>query len=207
MSEATEIGGQVPSNGGVQAIEFTVPYMADATIQGTADLLFHRWNCESVETKSKAAKNSRAKKTDDLESYVYRTEEGQLALPGEYVRQAIIHAAKFRQDPRSPRKSAMDLFKAGVVALTALAPLGTNRWDYEDRRRVVIQRNGITRTRPAMKVGWKAEVSFLVTLPEYIQPEVLNEVLSMAGRIIGVGDYRPTYGRFILTVFEVRSES
>ena len=30
-------------------------------------------------------------------------------------------AAKFRQDPRSQRKSAMDLYKAGVVPLTSAA--------------------------------------------------------------------------------------
>jgi hypothetical protein len=126
-------------------------------IQGSADLLFHRWNCEAVEAKSKAEKGSSAKKTDDLESYVYRNDGGELCIPGEYLRQALIHAAKFRQDPRSPRKSAMDLYKAGVVSLTNLATLGVSDWDYEDRRRVVIQRSGVTRVRPALRAGWSAE--------------------------------------------------
>lgn len=203
--ETIEIGGQVPTNGGKRTIEISVPYTAEVLIQGTADFLFHRWNVEGVEAKAKAAKNSRAKKEDDLESYVYRAESGELAIPGEYVRQAIIHAAKFRQDPRSPRKSAMDLFKAAVVPLTVLAPLGVERWDYEDRRRVVIQRNGITRTRPAMKVGWKIEVELLVNLPEYVQPELLHEVLAMAGRLVGIGNFRPTYGRFAVMRFDVRA--
>ena len=34
-------------------------------------------------------------------------------------------------------------FKAAVVSLTPLASLGKTKWDYEDRRRVTIQRNGI----------------------------------------------------------------
>lgn len=207
MNEAIHIGGEAPTNGGRHAVEILLPYVADAVIQGTADLLFHRWNCESVEAKSKAAKGSKSKKTDDVESYVYRMDDGQLGLPGEYVRQAIIHAAKFRQDPRSPRKSAMDLFKAAVVPLTILAPLGTDKWDYEDRRRVVVQRNGVTRVRPAMRTGWGAEISFLVNLPEYVQPDLFLEVLSMAGRLIGVGDFRPTYGRFQVTSFSVRSDA
>ena len=50
-------------------------------------------------------------------------------------------ALAFRQDPRSPRKSAMDLFKAGAVCLTPLASLHVRDWDYEDRRRVMIQHN------------------------------------------------------------------
>jgi hypothetical protein len=172
-------------------------------IEGVADILFHRWNPEAVEEKARAAKGSAAKKSDDLESYVYRTETGEIAIPGEYLRQSIIAAAKFRQDPRSPRKSAMDLYKAGVIALTPLASLGTDRWDYEDRRRVVIQRNGVNRTRPAMKAGWRTEFQLQVNLPEYIGPSMLNEVIASAGRLIGIGDFRPTYGRFAVARFEL----
>ena len=139
---------------------------------------------------------------DDIESYVYRNDDSELCIPGEYLRQAIIHAAKFRQDPRSPRKSAMDLFKAGVVSLTALASLGKVKWDYEDKRRVVIQRNGVNRTRPAMKAGWKAEFQLMVMLPEYISRSDLQDVIGNAGRLIGLGDFRPTYGRFHITRFE-----
>lgn len=189
------------TNGAAETISASEPYTVAVTIQGSADFLFHRWNCEAVEAKSKAAKNSAAKKTDDIESYVYRNEANELCIPGEYLRQAIIHAAKFRQDPRSPRKSAMDMYKAGIVALTPLASLGKVEWDYEDRRRVVIQRAGVNRVRPAMRVGWKAEVDLMVMLPEYISREDLNDVISTAGRLIGVGDFRPTYGRFQVVSF------
>src|ERR1700741_4259303 len=127
------------TNGAEAAIVQGQPYRLAFQLTGTSDLLFHRWNAEAVDEKAKSAKNSKAKKTDDVESYVYRTEDGHLAIPGEYLRGSIIHAAKFRQDPRSPRKSAMDLFKAGVVSLTPLASFGTKDWDYEDRRRVMIQ--------------------------------------------------------------------
>ena len=195
--------GPETTNGGKVAIEYAVPYVANVEIVGVADLLFHRWNVEGVETKARAAKGSKAKKSDDLESYVYRMDDGDLALPGEYLRQSIIHAAKFRQDPRSPRKSAMDLYKAGVVCLTALASLGVPTWDYEDRRRVMIQRNGITRVRPALLKGWAAHIQMMVNLPEYIPPDALQEVIVNAGRLIGLADFRPTYGRFAIKSFEV----
>lgn len=191
------------TNGGAAAIATGNPYTVNVAVQGMADMLFHRWNCEAVETKAKAAKNSAAKKTDDVESYVYRDEVGDLCIPGEYFRQAIIHAAKFRQDPRSPRKSAMDLYKAGVVCLTQLASLGVRDWDYLDTRRVVVQRAGVNRTRPAMKVGWRADIQFSVLLPEYIAESDLHSVLDTAGRLIGVGDFRPTYGRFGIVGFDL----
>lgn len=192
-----------PTNGGKSAIEAGLPYAVHITLEGASDLLFHRWNCEAVDAKSKAAKNSKAKKEDDVETYVWRNDKGHLAIPGEYVRQAVIHAAKFKQDPRSPRKSAMDLFKAGVVSLTDYASLGKKDWDYLDTRRVTVQRAGINRTRPAMKKGWTAEFTLQVLTPEYIDPTLFQDVLGTAGRLVGVGDFRPTYGRFNVVSFEL----
>lgn len=203
MSTALTERGPETTNGAKATIDASAPYIANVRIVGVADLLFHRWNVEAVDAKGKAAKGSKAKKTDDIETYVYRNDAGELAIPGEYLRQAVIHAAKFRQDPRSPRKSAMDLFKAGVVALTPLASLGTKDWDYEHRCRVTIQRAGVTRCRPAMKVGWTIDVDLLVNLPEYIAPDVLNDVIVNAGRLIGLADFRPTYGRFQVASFGV----
>lgn len=194
------------TNGGEDAIELSFPYIASVTVEGVAPILFHRWNVEAVETKAKAAKGSAAKKSDDIESYLYRTDAGEIALPGEYLRQSIIMAAKFQQDPRSPRKSAMDLFKAAVISLTPLASLGATEPDFLDRRRVMVQRNGITRTRPAMKEGWRAEVDLMVNLPEYVPPVLLRQVLDNAGRLIGVGDFRPTYGRFAVANWAIRQD-
>lgn len=195
ISEAT--------NGGKAAIEAGMPYVVEVSVEGASDLLFHRWNCESVDAKSKAAKNSKAKKEDDIESYVWRDNKGELCIPGEYFRQSVIHAAKFKQDPRSPRKSAMDLFKAGVVTLTPLASLGSIEWDYLDTRRVTIQRAGVNRTRPAMRQGWSVNLEFQILTPEYIDPVLFQDVLNTAGRLVGVGDFRPTYGRFFIKKYDV----
>lgn len=202
MKNNLKVVGEV-SDGGNTTIEFGLPYAVHVSVEGTSDFLFHRWNCESVDAKSKAAKNSKAKKEDDIESYVWRNDKNELCIPGEYFRQSIIHAAKFKQDPRSPRKSAMDLFKAGVVTLSNLSTLKKTDWDYLDTRRVTVQRAGINRTRPAMKMGWKVDVDFQILTPEYIDSVLFQDVLNMAGRLVGVGDFRPTYGRFMITKYKV----
>jgi hypothetical protein len=202
MSKISAVASE-KTNGAKSSIELALPYACNVTLQGSSDMLFHRWNCESVDAKAKAAKNSAAKKTDDIESYVWRNEAGDVCIPGEYLRQAIIAAAKFKQDPRSPRKSAADLFKAGVVSLTNLASLEVDTWDYLDTRRVTIQRAGVNRTRPAMKSGWTADFQIQVLTPEYISSELLYDVISMAGRLVGIGDFRPTYGRFNIVGFDV----
>ena len=192
-----------PSNGGQNGIEMQMPYRVSVTVEGVAPILFHAWNVESVESKSKAKKGSAEKKSDDVESYVYRNDKGNISIPGEYLKGAIVGAAKFRQDPRSPRKSAADLFKAAIVSLTPLADLGTKDWDYLDRRRVVIQRNAITRSRPAMREGWKATFVLQVNLPEYVDQAMLNETIQQAGKLIGLADFRPSFGRFSVIKFSV----
>jgi hypothetical protein len=191
------------TNDGASAVALTVPYTARVTIEGVSPILFHRWSNEAVASKSAAAKNSAAKKTDDLETYVYRMPDRNLAIPGPYLRGALVEAARYRQDPRSPRKSAMDLVKAGVISLTELADLGTNEWAYVDRRRVLIQRSAVTRARPALYEGWRATFDFLITLPEYIDRAWLLDLLTQSGRLVGVGDFRPTYGRFGVAGFDV----
>lgn len=199
----TAIGGEVPSNGGDFGVELQQPYRVSVTIEGVADLLFHAWNCESVESKGRAAKGSKEKKTDDVESFVYRNDKREICLPGEYLRGAIINAAKFQQDPRSPRKSAMDLFKAAIVSLTPLASLGKIEWDFLHKCRVVIQRSAVTRSRPAFQIGWRASFVLLCNLPEYVTPQLLNQTVAAAGKLVGVGDFRPSYGRFSVIAFEV----
>lgn len=197
--------GDTLTNGGTNAISTQQPYRVAVTIRGDSDILFHRWNCEAVEAKGRAAKGSKAKKSDDVESYVYRDEKNNICLPGEYLRQSVIHAAKYQQDPRSPRKSAMDLVKAGVVSLTPLAPMngGVTKWDYDHAARVQVQRNGITRIRPALRQGWTCTVLLMVNLPEYLAVEFVQKLLVDAGRLIGVADFRPSYGRFSVTKFDV----
>ena len=190
------------TNGAKNLIGVNEPYVVKVKIMGDCDYLYHRWNAEAIEAKSLSSKNSKARKTDDIENFVYRNHEGFLCIPGEQLRMSIVYAAKFKQDPRSSRKSAMDLYKAGIIVLTPLASVGKKEWDYEDKRRVVIMRSSISRTRPALKEGWEAEFDVLVNVPEYIAPLDLHSVITTAGKLCGIGDFRPTYGRFVVSSFQ-----
>ena len=214
-AEPIALGGDV-SDSGNGVVQLDEPYRVAVEITGDSALLFHRWQSDAVEAKATAAKGSAAKKTDDVESYVWRNDDNVICLPGEYLRGSLIDprngAAKYQQDPRSSRKSALDLFRAGVVSLTDLAPITradgslADAWDYLDRRRVTVQRAGVTRERPAFHAGWSAEVEFMIMLPQYIDRRLFHRTLSDGGRLVGVGDFRPTFGRFSVTRFEVIAE-
>ncbi|HSW45689.1 MAG TPA: hypothetical protein VLM89_08965 [Phycisphaerae bacterium] len=55
----------------------------------------------------------------------------------------------------------------------------------------------------AVTAGWQVSFIFLINLPEYVSPQMLHGLISDAGKLIGIADFRPTYGRFQVTRFEV----
>jgi hypothetical protein len=184
------------------------PFSVGMTIEGTADLLFHRWSNEAVAEKAAAARGSKAKKTDDIESYVYRNDDGHICFPGRYIIRAIVEAGRFYHDPRSPRKMAKELVQAGVICEDMLSPVlvggkPAGEWQYLDQQRVTVQRSGITRTRPAFTKGWQCRFTLTSILPEYINPGFLRTLADGAGKFIGLGDFRPTYGRFVISEWDL----
>lgn len=199
-------GGKEPR--GVTQHQYRQPYSLQLVIVGTEDILFHRYDVDQVEAQGKAAKGSKEKKSDNVESYVFRTADGHIGIPGLNFKACLADAAKFFQDPRSPRKSARDLVRAalkvpGEATFRNAAGKLAEEWDYLDKRRVTVQRNAISRSRPAMYKGWKLELQINVVDPEYVQPDWLNELVIRAGRSVGLCDYRPDFGTFRVEHFEV----
>ena len=178
-------------------------YSMKVVIEGVSRILFHRYDPEVAERKSKAPKGSRDKKTDDLESYLYRDPKGYIAIPAINIKACILNAAKHFPDPRSSgqRKQARDLFAAAIFVEPEMCPVlvggkKVKEPQFIDRRGVVVQRNRVNRERPGLLPGWRCEFTVNVLAPEYIPPELLREVLFVAGRFVGLGDFRPDFGRF-----------
>lgn len=193
------------TNSAASLIEMEREYIATIRITGTAKLLLHSWSIEAIEEKAAAKKNSAKKKTDDLESYVQRDQEGRIVMHCKNFCASIRTAGKKYADPTSPRKSMHDLLKAIVQPYDEFSPIngGAKEWDFVDRQRVVIQRAGITRSRPAFYEGWTMTFKILVVEPEYLSPAKLHEIVTRAGKLEGIGDFRPTYGRYRIDSFSV----
>ena len=186
------------------------PFSARMRLQGTQDILFHRWNDEDVQAKAAAKKGSEEKKRDNPEAYIYRNEEGFICIPGRYIVRSVVEAGRNFQDPRSKKKMAKDLVQAAVMADELLSPIlvngkPTKEWEYDDRQRVCIMRSAITRTRPAFKKGWQVDFTLISLVPDLVTPEFLRKLVDYAGLLGGLGDFRPTYGRFRVTHWEIEA--
>lgn len=196
---------QPASNGGENLLNLSQPYRAKISVFGTGKMLLHCWNNEVIAEKSAAKKNSAQKKTDDLESYVQRDEKGFICMPTLNFCAALREAGKSFSDPTSPRKSLKDRLKAIIVPHEEYGRIngGVKTWEFVDMRRVVIQRAGITRSRPGFFEGWKITFEIVVLEPEFLPKERLYELVENAGKFQGLGDFRPTFGRFRPDKFEI----
>lgn len=183
------------------------PYRVHVTIEGSADMMFHKWN-NAPEVKEPGVKNPTVK--DNPELSVYRDDNGLICLPSTYIVRSIVEAGRFYQDPRNKKARAKELVQATVIGnemLMPITPAGEKKhakdWDYLDRRRVTIQRAAITRTRPAFKTGWTCSMSFSILAPALIPTNFFRALVDTAGSFVGVGDFRPSFGRFKVVKWEV----
>lgn len=193
------------SSGSAALQEFDQPYSVEVVIEGICPIIFHRYDCDAVKEKGEAKKGSKQKTTDDIESYVYRDSAGLLCVPGININSAIIRYAKFLQDPRSKRKSAEELWKSGVIIPDEFCSCGVKDWDYIDKRPVRVQHARVPRERPALREGWKLRFTVNVIIPEFVDQYILHHAITEAGRLCGLCEMRPRYGRFQVNSFKILS--
>jgi hypothetical protein len=142
---------------------------------------------------------------EEAEAGTYRLPSRQLYLPTTAFRSALIDASTGR---RLGKTSAPRLFAAALFVQAPHTPLvhpttGAPLAEYAiDVQRVVVQNAGVLRARPRLD-AWAGEVAFEYDA-DFLTPEVIEEAFGLAGRLVGVGDYRPRcpkgkggpYGRF-----------
>ena len=121
--------------------------------------------------------------------------DGEPCLPGEVVEGALIEAA--RRIRRGPQARA-GLVAEGNVALLYEGPRAPEALWADERFRLVagvrVQKNRIMRTRPVFR-DWAGEIS-LDFLPGVLNPAEVEEIVRVAGQVVGIGDWRPRFGRF-----------
>ena len=190
-------------------------YTVDVKIKGTAPLLQHRFPVPDLATMSKGGQKSTGAKdyTEEWRDYLYVTTDGQVYQPATHIEAAMVKAAVNFKITGKRGKTYKDLFRAAVFVTPEQILHGMETPEsldadadkpfYLDLRPVVIQRSRVVRIRPAFKAGWELEFT-IECLDDEISPELLHDVLILAGRTVGIGDYRPKFGRFSVVRFEVQ---
>lgn len=162
-------------------------------IEGTSPLLMNRFFEEADSKKTRKTYDDK----EEADKRLYKTEQGELYQPAEHLERCLQIAGKnFKY---SGRKTFLEYLKAGVIISPEAIIHKIQDWSI-DKRPVVIQKARIMRCRPRLD-KWQLEFQIEI-YDSNISPKDINEILVYAGRFVGLGDYRPRNGRFIITKFK-----
>lgn len=194
-------------------------YTVNARIRGTTSLLQHAFPLALLKPAETTRKHMGA--TDySLEwmNTMYVTADGYLYQPASHLEGALVRAAtNFRIKGRSG-KSWRDPIRAYCYVQPdevrhlrdghpVLAP-GPELLEQATPHlsvhvaRVVVSRSAVARSRLMIAPGWELDFTTEVHDPQVLA-STLREILAEAGRMAGIGDFRPRHGRFELASFTV----
>lgn len=140
------------------------------------------------------------------------TEDGYVFVPSTAFKNCLAEAAKFlsMQIPGKGKATYTKHFEAGIMVIDPVV-LPMKAEDVKGEQLFVPPsgRRGdgkrVNKTFPFIPQGWKGEVTVYV-VDETITANVLRQHMEEAGRLIGIGRFRPRnngfYGRFDVTSFQ-----
>jgi len=171
------------------------------SIEGVAPLLQHKMSIEQeAQLSSKTKKSTGQSKGDNPEDYLYKV-GGVICQPAEHILQAVIKRLSGYKIQGKGKKTYLEMGKGSLNIVPDMIPHNIQDWE-EDVRTVVIKatRGRVVRIRPKF-IDWSLDFVIEVINDEF-PIEVIKSALDDAGREGGLGDYRPRFGRFIVTSFQ-----
>ena len=142
--------------------------------------------------------------TEEWKGKLYKDDQGKLVHPTSAIEKCLeLSAREFKADKR---RTMRDVIKACVFAEKPFARINkaVESPDFIHECPFVnpnTKGSGI-RYRPAFKEGWTMDFKLNVMDEEAVPVERLKEIFDFGGARIGIGDWRPKYGRFLVSKFE-----
>lgn len=170
-------------------------------ISGIAPLLQNRFPIEEQGQNQSKAKKKVYDPEVEAKKCLYQR-DGKIFQPAEHIYQSIIRASvdfKFEG-----KKSYKDVVTSSIVVEPEEIPMISEKPYEIDTRPVVIQRARVLKWRPLFR-NWKLQFKITILDDTNIQASTLKEILDKAGLTKGIGDYRPRFGRFMVTKFEINT--
>ena len=182
---------------------------AQITVKGISPLLLHRFSEEEAQ---KATSGIRSGRNQELlpreiaDSYLYKLPDGTPYFPADNLYRALIDGGRKIKVGRASLSTQRDSQIPSMLwIIQTYMPIVPNTWEV-DSRPVCIPATGgrILRHRPRFD-EWALSFSLLWD-STLISEMLLRDLITITGRVIGIGDFRParrgTFGRFTMTLWE-----
>ena len=173
----------------------------NVTIKGVAPLLQHKMsNEQEAQLASKTKKSDGQSKGDNPKDYLYII-GNKIVQPSEHIVQAIIKRLSNYKIQGKGKKTYKEMGIGALNIIPEYIEHENQNWEVDSRTVVIKATKGrVVRLRPKFN-DW--QLSFVVELINDDLPvEVVKSALDDAGREGGIGDFRPRFGRFIVTEFK-----
>jgi len=182
----------------------------NVTIRGISPLLMNRPDMLEIGDKAKKKESGKNVLEQQFETKQYRTPEGKLFTPDTHIKGTLVEAGKNIKVKGKGKATYSKII--GYAVLVTPAQILHKKTKLEKYTVLAVNPNTRGRNpvcRPMLK-EW--EIDFQIEYDSNEVPlEVLKEALDMAGKRVGIGDWRPakkgTFGRFIVTKFEERTRN
>lgn len=174
-------------------------------IDGVAPLLMHSPSGLGGEKKARGVIPS---PEEECEGALYKDGEGNIIVPARCIEGAIVKAASGKTAVGQGKKTYKGFILAGLQVVQDEPKLIADPKYKIDSRRAVIARAGIIRNRPRFD-KWALEFDIRI-IDQYLlghgQNTNIRDILEKAGALVGLLDFRPRFGRFVVTDFKMLGE-
>lgn len=175
------------------------------TIRGIAPLLQAKHLTPQEEKELLVRQNNPKLKTKDLtdeeqfEMHAYKNSEGKFYQPSEMIEAAMVKAAvNFKMEGK---KSYKDVIKGGII-------VDPNEIEHKIQSVVIDARWGRNKNtggaiwvvRPKFD-NWELDFELQLLQDERVAAETIKDILAYAGLYVGIGAWRPKFGRFEVIEF------
>lgn len=175
------------------------------SIKGIVPLLQarHLSPTEEAAITAMAVGKKKKKETSDQEQFdihAYKNSKGEFMQPSEMIEASMTKAAvNFRMEGK---KSYKDVLNGGVL-IEPIEILHKNQNFVVDARwgKNPSTRGAIWVVRPRAD-QWELEFDLTLLQDERVSEETLKQILQYAGLYVGIGAWRPKFGRFEVTSWE-----
>jgi len=175
-------------------------YEIQVTIEGISPLLMNRFAEEKAEEVIKRVTGKPV--PEEIAVSLYILPDGKIYQPATHIEGAFIKAAANFKITGKGKKTYKDLAKSSIFVEPDAIVHEIQEYGI-DKRPVVnpTTRGRVIRARPILN-NWKLSFKIKV-LDDQFPREVVKSILDYAGSSVGIGDYRPRFGRFMVTAFNI----
>jgi len=168
------------------------------SIKGTAPLI---QNKVPEELGEKTEKRGEGKDSPEMCEHKLYTTGKKIVQPAIHLENALVKAGTTIKQKGMGKKTYKDMFKGSVFIRPDNIVHENQEWEVHKTTVVIPSTRGRTqRYRPILN-DWSLSFEIEV-LDDRLSQDVLKLALDEAGRTVGIGDWRPRYGRFMVTEFK-----